>query len=391
MKLVFTHSHSLYPKVTVPLALEFIKHGHQINFMVNRPTFFGKSYGFTDGFIRRNPTGVSISNPQSFRYVSKIINCENEWQESQNIVKYKISNDYSQYDAVIATTKQFPELKSICAENETRGFAIGYQHIPFVVKIDEPDENHHAVDVGISVFLSDNIFSRTHNFPELLGGYQFIPVGFLYLDKVWEQLSKRDVKEDKDMTVLIFHPGGYRGVFSEQGDSKAVCYASQKESFEKIFLPLLESGFCPVIKVHPLRAMYHDYDDVAEIISEIELSYGLDHGAIKILRPDDWYWDYAFKSSFILTFGSSSIYELWSAGLENVFVCNFFGKERSRKFDFFENIIIDSHESYLSFIESGNFFIDDSSPLTRKVFQQYAALFMGKSTQTAYNFIMENM
>ncbi len=391
MKFFFSHSHSLYPKVTIPLALEFLGHGHQVSFKVNRPTFFGKSYGFTDDYIKRNPNGVSISNPKSFGYVSRIINHHEEWQIAQKSIRYIKRNDFNNFDAIISTTKQLPELNAVSKNNNMRGFAIGYQHIPFVVKIATPNEISDTTVSNSSVFLSDNLFSRRHSFPELLGSYQCLPVGFLYLDKVWAHLQGSGYQKSKDGTVLVFHPGGYRGIFSEPGDSKSVCYANQKNNLEQIFLPLLEAGFRPVIKIHPLRAMYHDFDDVAEIISEIEVNRGLHQSAIQILRPDEWYWDYAFKSRFMLTFGSSSIYELWSAGLENVFVCNFFGKERSGKFEFFDNIIIDSYDSYLNFVESGNFSIDESNPLTKEVFKQYSDLFTGESTKTAFDFIVSNM
>ncbi len=390
-RILITHSHTLYAKVSIPLTLLLLENGHDVSYKVNRRTVAGKSFGFSKQYIKRNPTNVMITNPQSLDYVSGIINYRQEWRKTKSSVSYKNQDNPKQFDAIISTTKDIPYLESVTKEYRIPVFAVGYHHLPYVLKISQKPK---PVDVPAdenSVFLSDNRFSEYHSFPQIIGGHKYCHVGFLYLDKLWVYLNSSEYHINKDKTVLVFHPGGFRGVFSEKGDSKAVCYASQKESFEKIFLPLLEAGFHPVIKVHPLRAVYHDYEDVAEIISDFEVSHGLKEGDIRILQPDEWYWDYAFKSSFILTFGSSSIYELWSAGLVNVFVCNFFGKERSGKFEFFENISIDSYDSYLNFVKSGSYFIDDSVPLTREVYQQYADLFTGKSTQTAYNFIMENL
>ena len=46
------------------------------------------------------------------------------------------------------------------------------------------------------------------------------------------------------------------------------------------------------------------------------------------------------KKLFNLTFGSSAIYELWSLGIVNNYICRIFKDERSDKFNLFKDITL---------------------------------------------------
>ena len=106
------------------------------------------------------------------------------------------------------------------------------------------------------------------------------------------------------------------------------------------------------------------------------------------MPPDEWFWDEAYKCNFILTFGSSSIYELWMAGINNVFICDFFGKDRSRKFSFFDSIFIDSYRDYLSLCNDASNYLKLDF-LSNKVFSEYNETFDGNATQNCCDKILE--
>lgn len=381
------HGHTLHTAVTIPLAIYFARLGWQVAYAINGPTFLGVSYGFSDRYIRANPTSVSIVNAKSLRFVARLIGYEEEWLASQRRTEYVKTGSFDGYEAIVATTKDIPRLRQMGREHGLPAFAVGYQHIPFMARVDAPLHSHNGAAERDSVFLTDNAFSQSHKFPEVLSGCGLRLCGFTNLDRPWAYRRDHEDTDAERRWVLIFHPGGYRGVVSQPSDPKGVCHANQKAFVERLCLPLVKAGYTPVIKIHPLRARFHDLEDVTEIVAGVERENGLDAGGIVCVGPESWYWEYALKSSFILTFGSSSVYELWSAGLRNVFVCNFEGQARSRRFDFFESIFIESYEQYLDLISTESFRGLALDPLTAKVFDGYSSLFNGRSTQTAYELI----
>ena len=179
--------------------------------------------------------------------------------------------------------------------------------------------------------------------------------------------------------VLIFHPGGYRGVVSSLGDSKEACYMSQKLFIKRVCLPLVDQDLIPVIKVHPLRAKFHDIADLVLLAREVEEEAVIDRNSIQFLDAKDWYWDTAYQSKFILNFGSTSIFELWSAGMKNVYICNFEGKERSRKLDFFKSSVLETYHEYVNFVKNADRHEPKLDPFTKEVMSTYHALFEGRS------------
>jgi hypothetical protein len=94
------------------------------------------------------------------------------------------------------------------------------------------------------------------------------------------------------------------------------------------------------------------------------------------LGPKESFWDVAFDSSFIITFGSSAIYELWSVGIKNVYIFDFIGSERSRRFSYFESVFVKSSDEYHSIIDQSK---GQSTPsfddFTKKIFKGYSSLF----------------
>jgi len=387
-RILVSHGHALYAKVLIPVVSKLLQSGHQVVYKVNRPSAFGLSYGFSERYIRSNPNQVEVINPQSLRYVAGLIDHTPDWSASQGKLKYHWRGRLGKFDAVISTTKELPRLRKMSAALNAQAFALGYQHIPFMLKVDSAYQSYDDEAEQRSVFSTENSFSRIHSFPEILENSGLFNVGFTYLDKVWDSRNAIDNRSEQDRSVFIFHPGGNRGVFTNPGDSRQVCYANQKKHLADICIPLIEQGFSPILKIHPLRAEYHDFVDVSRILFEIEREHDLEAGQIKCLEPGVWYWEYAMNSEFILTFGSSSIYELWSAGLRNVFVCNFTGRSRSQKFEFFDSIVIDTYDEYLGMIESGDYAGRELNKLGEEVFKVYYNSFDGQSAQSAADLIL---
>ena len=128
--------------------------------------------------------------------------------------------------------------------------------------------------------------------------------------------------------------------------------------------------------MHPLRARHHDTEDVRDIARAID-------DRVRVLRPDAWFWDDAFHSAFVVNYGSSSIYELWSAGIRSAVVCNFEGTARSEKFAAFRSVFIDDHDEYREFVAEEEWRSLRLDSLAREVSDAYEALCDGRATERA--------
>jgi len=381
-KILFVHTQTLYAKVTIPVALKCLRQGWEVCFHVNRPTYFGRSIPLRESDIKRRYIGVDILTPDAFRFVSKLIGLETEWLDNASKIKFSFFAKHfsNQYDVVIGAVKDIPLLRQF-SQNGLPCFFLGYQHFPVFGRIETRLKNGNLSATNKSIFFSENAFANSHGFINQVRRTSYRVINFTHLDAVYRVNSATN---EKDNTVLIFHPGGYRGVLSEPGDDQATCYCAQKLFLEQVCIPLLEHGLKPLIKIHPLRALHHDLDDMEELVSEFEDQYQFAKGAIELIGPTEWHWQKAFHASFILTFGSSAVYELWAAGLKNVLVCNFLGTSRSERFDFFEDIFIRTHQEYLQGIKTFGSTSPSSGCLTGQVFESFSALFQGNSTQTVF-------
>jgi len=387
--ILFIHNHTLYSKVTIPVILSCVENGWNVTIHVNRLTLFGVSYGFSKRVIKKNPTGVKVINPKSLEFVADLIGLGDEWRAVKDRINFSIISQIfpSKFDVVVGTTKNLKRLSSI-AQVHTSVFALGYQHFPVLLKVGADDKEDSCKYERNSVFLTKNSFANRHSFPDIVKGHQVVLNSFTFLDVVHRR--RTDVVS-KEKTILIFHPGGYRDVISSFGDSKEVCYASQMNFLKRLCMPLISMGLKPVIKIHPLRARYHDWEDLVILIDEFERGNKLEKGSIGLIGPEDWFWNLAFNSTLVLTFGSSSIYELWSAGVKNVFVCNFEGVSRSQKFDIFDSIFIDSYEDYLDLLKNPNAWNPVFDQTTEQIYNAYNDLFLGSSVDNALSFILQNM
>jgi hypothetical protein len=367
MRVLFTHGHTLYAKVTIPLALRLREEGHEVVFERRRDRW----HRFSDRYVRAHPQNVAVVDRASLRYAARLIGYEREWEAAEGSIE--LGRPRGRFDVVVGVTKELERLRALASAGDARVFALGYQHMPYVVAVGR-EQRHDG-----SPFLQHNAFTDAHRFLEILGGDLAVPNSFLFLDRVVERRPARSPAGDR---VLIFHPGGWRNVVTAPGEGARASREKQLAFFERACRPLLEAGLRPVIKVHPLRARHHDTGDVRAVADAIDPS-------IEVLAPDAWFWDDAFASAFVVNYGSSSIYELWSAGIRSAVVCNFEGSARSGKFAFFDSVFIDSHDEYRAFVAEERWRTLELDPLAREVSDAYAELCDGRATERAARIVTE--
>ncbi|HOW28623.1 MAG TPA: hypothetical protein PK876_09015 [Elusimicrobiota bacterium] len=384
MRLLFFNSHNLHSKVTLPLALFFADSGHAVTFMKNRPDFM--PFGHKN--IINNPTCVDTLNRNSLRHVANQIGYLPDFDRSFDRIVTSFIPHYKRYDAVIATTKDLHQLRNIHHKYGVPCYALGYQHLPLLVRIGQ-DFISPLPAARQSILFGNNPFADEHGFNKIFDERDGIILSnFTYLDRIFDQIPVNTGAKKQDF-VLVFHPGGYRNVITEPGASQSVSYQKQRDFLMKICPPLYASGLKVVIKIHPLHARYHGLKDMEIIVTDMEKKEELQRGMVHI--TDQSIWGDARTARFLLTFGSSSIYELWAAGIKNVFVGNFFGQARSGRFSLFPDLTIDTLEQYAVFIRERHYSCPPRNVLTQNIINAYADLFDGKATSRASKLITADL
>lgn len=365
MRVLLAHGHTLYAKVTIPLALRLLADGHEV--IVHRRR--DRLRGFSGDYVRSRPTHVQVVDRASLRFTARLIGYRDEWAAAEDRAEVRRVGRRERFDAVVGTTKDLDPLRAIAARDGVPVFALGYQHMPYVVTVGGGGPPR-----GDSLFLRHHPFTDAHRFLEIIGDDAAVPNAFTFLDRVMERRPAEPPERDR---VLIFHPGGWRNVVTAPGEGARVSREKQLAFFERACRPLLEAGLTPVVKVHPLRARHHDLEEVAAVVERI----GGD--AIRVLGPEDWFWEDAFRSAFVVNYGSSSNYELWSAGIRTALVCNFEGAARSGKFSLFESLFIDTHEDYEAFVREERWRGLELDPLAAEVAAAYERLCDGRAAERA--------
>jgi len=377
---LFVHIQTFHAKVTIPVALACLKQGWGVTFQVNRPVVFGHSFGFSNEIVGKNPTAVNVLNPEAFDYMADLIGLGDEWRAARKKVKFTLIGTIrpERYDVVIGTTKGMDMLSRISKKNIPT-FALGYHHLPVFLRVNGPLPDNHDLQVQRSVFFSDNAFSKQHDFRQVIVGSNSVRLNaFTYLDPVYARCL---TEYEQTPQVLVFYPGGYRGVVSMQGDDRRTCYIAQKALLKQICLPLLAEGLTPVIKVHPLRAQYHDINDLEILAREVEQENGASEGSIRLIGPKAWFWDEAHRSRFILNFASTSIYELWTAGIKKMHVWNFSHKStgRNQKYTNLSGCLLQSYDEYRTVVTAPEKYTPKLDDLSIQVYNAYHSLFRGNA------------
>ena len=175
-------------------------------------------------------------------------------------------------------------------------------------------------------------------------------------------------------------------MLTRQGEGKQACFLRQKEFLKNICFPLLEEGYMPVIKAHPLPARFHTFADLKYIVDKLSKEHKL---AGKIHVINEAFWPYAQKSRGILCFGSSGIYELYSAGFSNVVICGWLGDSRSKKFSMFDSVFARSERDVLEMLKEGDFENRIHGGLLGDIFCAYSRLHNNSNAEKAASLIIK--
>lgn len=362
-KILFYGSNLLYFKSLLPIICELQnKKKLKIYIHTNTSNFLSKLL-FNKNKLKR-PQQVNMISEFTISWVAKLINKEKKFNLIKNKINFLKDSDFIfkkfKFDDLICTTKDLNEIKKF-KKNYENLIILGYHHMPFVIsnktikKIKNKNEDF---------FLKKNFFTKVHDlsFSKIIGNFNFFLNRFVYLEKKYN--FKKNLNYRK---VLIFHPGGYRDIFTKEGDSKQRSYEVQSNFIDRVCLPLIKNKLTPVIKIHPLHAKFHGIADIKNILKEKEINQ------VKLIGPEKQYFKELKNCKFVISFGSSSSYELWSLNYKNIFYCNFYGKIRTDKFKFLKKQFFCSNNDFSKIIKSKNFnefFSKDYS----KLFKLYSNL-----------------
>jgi hypothetical protein len=369
VRILVHHTHTLYAKATLPVVIELAERGHDVVVARRRDRW----RSFSEDYVRLHPTTVKAVDDEALRFASRITGLAQEWQGVQHRVA--VERPRGRFDVVLGTTKDIYPLRALAARHGARAIALGYQHMPFLLAV----AGELQAERRPSALLERNAFTEAHRFTEILNGIDHAATGFTFLDAVHGR--SRHVRPADE--VLILHSGGWRGIETLPREPRDAAYAKQEALLERACLPALEAGLRPIVKVHPLRARDHDAPDVERIARRLELRHGLADGSIGVLGPEDWAWDRLLGAALVVGYGSSSLYELWSAGIRSAVVCDFEGTARSEKFRLFPSIVLESHVQYVSLMSTGGYRTLELDPLAELISHAYAELGDGGATERA--------
>ncbi len=373
MDIFFYLTHTLYAKVLIPIMVRLAEEGHRISVSKNKFSFLR----YSPHRYANTPISNTFVNRSSFDYIADISGYKNEWEGIKEGIRFTFFNP-KKCDVIIGTTKNLNGLKALRKDYPDKNiFAIGYQHMPFSMCISGRFKDTNLPEVCTEVFIKPNPFSEFHRFGEYIADHKLSFRGFPHLEKAYNgYYLKRD--NGTKRYALVFHPGGYRGVITERGESKKVSYEKQKDFIKTMCTPILERGLIPVIKTHPLASRYHFKEDVLEIVFSLSKE---DSDFSRVIVEGENFYKYVYESASFMVSGSSSIYELFSMGIKNVIIYNFFGRSRTNRFSAMKDIFINSKDEYKDFWkdkkEGSISGVYKKSPLLNKIRESYSALFTG--------------
>lgn len=346
MRILLHASHLLHWRSLLPVAIELSHRGHEIVVQTTRPDWLG----MPTWQMHWRPTKVTGINKTSLAWLAEKIGYAAEWKACET--HYYLWEGMAP-DVCVTTTKDLKWAREK-VEMGYQTFAVGYQHIPFVVQLEvgscgpiEP----------LGPFGPGHPFCQLHNINAVLGLGFAHRCGFPHLDKIPVRL------EVPRPTILLQHPGGYRGIGGYQW-MVDVCRVIVDAGYDAAITPHIFPGW--------------GYDDISL------------HYAMKAKFPYStgfWFAPYwrqvASGCALILTTGSSAAYEMWSVGLTNVFILGYVGGTRHEKFGLFKDLRIESPEALRKLLRSLPGSAQATEPLTREVMEAYRSIHTGQGAKTA--------
>ena len=381
---LFLNSHLLYAKSTLPVALYLCEAGYDVFFLTNE--LIGLDKRDLAGTTAISPTESKTVNTLTLAQVAKLIGLDKEYEKQKENFNFinKAGLLIRRFDHVVGTTKDIDRVAFLCRKKMS-GLVLGYQHLPVVGRTSRKAT---AVETAIkdSVFFSENKFANLHKFSSIVRMMSDRRlVNFMHMDEVWRRWhADAGVGRVDGNHVIVYHPGGWRGIITVKGAPRDEALANQKQWMRKVCEPIFSLGLRPIIKIHPLCARDHDFEDVTLIAREIESDLAVPEGAIEILDRTEWVWQLATTAKALVVFGSSSIYELWSAGIQNIISVRYSNDDRSVKFLDLEVAHISVFPDALKeMTDSARDMKEDRGRLVDRVANAYAQLFVGDSVTRA--------
>lgn len=290
-----------YQKSTLPIAKKFIDKGEQVYVLGNLKKFKIKE-------IRKKPRSVNSISREGLKFVANEIYLDLKYVDRIDLkfylrrwagVFFKLY--LRKNDIIIGTTKDFTILNQV-----PKG----------ILRIAIPYQNFSNVYYGIKGNLPLESLSHFQAEEELLNKGVFCnykKLGLPYVN-LKRNCDKIPVKKTGPI-VLFLHPGGYRNVVSKQGDSLSRSLELQEKLYSQIH-SVLPDGTKLLIKIHPLAAQFHTYEE--NILHLPEFNYT----QTSILTLVE-------KVDVVLSFGSSSWHELKNFSDVRFINLNFFENDRS--------------------------------------------------------------
>ncbi|UIA99192.1 hypothetical protein KUD97_09430 [Desulfovibrio desulfuricans] len=317
LDILCTGTMTLYYRSIWPVAKRLIQDGHKI-YMVKRGCF-------SESYIRDNPKAVTPLDDAALRFICDLIGMDYSgidkvrWIEENapvipaqkgfhhvgNIFRKLGWKNFGSFDVVLSVNKCFSELSSF-SNGKTVLVALPYQNIPDIfISKDFSLAPQLSAEADSLFTLRKSALART-----------WFRSGLPFSDSLVHKKEHKNLHSGLRQRVLLLHPGGRRGVVSQDGDTYETCLANQRALYEQA-LALLPSGWTLGLKIHPLAAAWHDVATNQPICDALGIT----------LHPGDWPGKYIFAYDAIISLGSSLIFENIGSGVP-CFIASFLGGAR---------------------------------------------------------------
>lgn len=309
---------TLYYRSIWPIARRLIQDGHTV-YMIKRGCF-------SEAYVRENPKAVTLLDENALRFICDLVGLNYvgidkvRWIDESGpprpergglggIGKFfhkLVGNAPKSFDIVLSVNKCFQELSAF-SNGKTLLVALPYQNIPDLY-ISRCFSLPHALSPEADHLFELRKLATTAKVDWFHSGLPFV-------DMLVEKRSETPCPGSQKR-VLLLHPGGRRGVVSNDGDSYDTCLGNQRALYKRV-QQQLPAGWKLGLKIHPLAAKWHDVETNQPICDELGIA----------LHPGDWPGQYIYAYDAIISLGSSLIFENTGSGVP-CFVAGFLGGAR---------------------------------------------------------------
>jgi hypothetical protein len=285
---------------------------------------------FSEKRIRKKPVSFNDITKSSLIFVCKQIGLPHSFLSDVRFVRvykhlpFPTTRFYHSMDLFVSTTKGFPWLNMMATFGKPR-VAIGYQNFLGTY--------FHTTDGRFPDQCLPNIsFERKIRRTTEAG---WIESGLPFLDNYVDRFCAAIDRKNSINKVLFLHPGGYRNVFTQKGESKKSCYRKQR-AFYKNLLDQMPAYMKLYIKIHPLAARYHDNEAHKELLSDLGIE-----------TIEGFLGDYLFDFGTVLSLGSSAAFEILPFGI-SFWILDYYSNTRTQLYSDFSSFTVKSDEDLSS-------------------------------------------